>query len=372
MHEPFSIALYLGLMVFKDLRLTHELHVIIWIGLFLPPPIFGWQEENKSYYNVRSVAFYNLENLFDTTNDSLIFDDARTAEGKDRWSQKRYQKKIGDLANVLSLIGRDVRGTSPDIIGLCELENLGVLQDLLSHEKLSGNDYGLMHYDSPDERGIDVALMYRKTHFTPFTQKSQRLLLADSDGHRDYTRDLLIVGGMLDESELYILVNHWPSRSGGEYRSRPYRIDAARLNIKVIDSIRRINPDSAFIIMGDFNDNPTDMSVKKILKTSGKRSSVSEHVLYNPMEALYKRGIGSLGYRDQWHLFDQILVSENLLSGKNRNYQLWKAGVFNPPFLVSREGRFKGYPFRTYTSGSYTGGFSDHFPVYIYLIKKAE
>ncbi|MBT8211035.1 MAG: endonuclease/exonuclease/phosphatase family protein [Eudoraea sp.] len=339
--------------------------------MFFPLHIFGLQDSATSTYYVRSVAFYNLENLFDTSNDSLIFDDDRTAEGKDRWSRIKYEKKINDLAKVLSLIGRDVRGTSPDIIGLCELENQGVLQDLLNHENLAAEDYGIIHYDSPDERGIDVALIYRKSSFIPFAHKSQRLLLQDSNGYRDYTRDLLIVGGMMDESELYLLVNHWPSRSGGESRSRPYRMEAARLNLRVKDSLQKKNPDSAFLLLGDFNDNPTDISLKTILKARGKRSDIDENGLYNPMEALYKKGIGSLGYRDQWHLFDQILVSQNLLTGNNRGYRLWKAGVFNPPFLITQEGRLKGYPYRTYTSGNYTGGFSDHFPVYLYLVKKA-
>ena len=342
------------------------------MGLFFPLQMYGIQDGAKSTYSVRSIAFYNLENLFDTSNDSLIFDDDRTAEGKDRWSQIKYEKKIGDLAKVLSLIGRDVRGKSPDIIGLCELENQRVLQELLSHERLVDEDYGMIHYDSPDERGIDVALIYRKSSFTPFSQKSQRLLLQHIDGFRDYTRDLLIVGGMMDESEMYILVNHWPSRSGGESRSRPYRLEAARLNLQVMDSLQKKDPDSAFLLMGDFNDNPTDISLKKILKARGKRSSVEQNALYNPMEALYKKGIGSLGYRDQWHLFDQILVSQNLLTGKNHGYRLWKAGVFNPPFLITREGRLKGYPYRTYTSGTYTGGYSDHFPVYLYLVKQVD
>ena len=338
--------------------------------MFFPLLVFGLQEDVISTYQVRSVAFYNLENLFNTSNDSLIYDDERTADGKYRWSQKKYQKKIGDLAMVRSLIGREVRGSSPDIIGLCELENRDVVQDLLSHESLAAEDYGMVHYDSPDERGIDVALVYRKSSFIPFVHKSQRLLLYDIDGCRDYTRDLLIVGGMMDETELYLLLNHWPSRSGGEIRSRPYRLEAARLNLQVMDSLRIRNPESAFIILGDFNDNPTDISLKKILRAKGNRSTVNKNELYNPMERLYRQGIGSLGYRDQWHLFDQILVSHNLLFGSYRSYKLWKTGVFNPTFLITREGRLKGYPYRTYTSGTYTEGFSDHFPVYAYLIRK--
>ncbi len=362
----------LVLMLFQDSKLIVTLRIALWFVLLSPELVLGIQDDEKSTYAIRTVAFYNLENLFDTENDSLTFDDARTAEGKDRWSSKKYQKKIGNLAEVLHLIGRDLRAKSPDIIGLCELENRGVLQDLLSHKDLSNEDYSLIHYDSPDERGIDVALIYRKTSFTPFFQKSQRLLIHAIDGFRDYTRDLLIVGGMMGETELFILVNHWPSRSGGELRSSPHRIEAARLNIQIIDSLRKRNPDSGFLIMGDFNDNPTDISLKKILKAKGERHSINENELYNPMEALYKKGVGSLGYRDQWHLFDQILVSKNLLYKNSEHYRLWKVGVFNPPFLTTREGRFKGYPYRTYSSGTYTGGYSDHYPVYAYFIKQVK
>lgn len=345
---------------------------ILWAVLLLPITLSGFQKEGKKAYLIRTIAFYNMENLFDTKNDSLIFDDARTPDGADRWTYEKYLGKIGKLSRVISLIGKELRGSPPDIIGLCELENRQVLQDLFSHKSLAHVDYGLVHFNSPDERGIDVALVYRKSSFVPFTQKSQRLLLQDVDGNRDYTRDLLIVGGMLDNTEVFILVNHWPSRSGGEIRSRVNRLEAALLNRRMIDSLKRVNPDTRIIIMGDLNDNPTDISLRKVLRSRGEKSSLGEDDLYNPMENLYKKGIGSLGYRDQWHLFDQILISPKLLSPHERTYRFWKAGVFNPSFLITREGRYKGYPYRTYAGGSYQGGYSDHFPVYMYLVRKVE
>ncbi|MDX1314938.1 MAG: endonuclease/exonuclease/phosphatase family protein [Eudoraea sp.] len=330
---------------------------------------FGLQKEESSEYNVRTIAFYNLENLFDTHNDSLSFDDARTPKGKDRWTRNRYLQKIGNLAKVISLIGQETRTTGPDIIGLCELENAEVIRDVFKHDYLLNQDYGFIHYESPDERGIDVALAYKKSSFTSFSHKSHRLLLENEKGYRDYTRDLLVVGGMLESDELYILVNHWPSRSGGERRSSPYREAAARLNIQVLDSIRRLSPNSSIIIMGDFNDNPTNRSIKHILRTRDDPSELKEDELFNPMEKLYRKGIGSLGYRDQWHMFDQILLSKKLASPNPNHYFLWKAGVFNPPFLITKHGPYAGYPKRTYASGIYQNGFSDHFPVFIYLIK---
>lgn len=342
------------------------------MGLYFPISLSAFQEETAALYEIRSIAFYNLENLFDTANDSLTFDDARTPEGKHRWTASKYKHKIASLSKVLNLIGRDKRGSSPDIIGLCELENLKVIKDVFNHENLQEQDYEIIHYDSPDERGIDVALAYRRASFVPFSHRSIRLLLEDSEGYRDYTRDLLAVGGMFGNEELYILVNHWPSRSGGESSSRGLRMKAAQLNMHVIDSIRRHNPESQVLIMGDFNDNPTDHSIKNVMKVIGKRDSLKEGDFYNPMEPLYNKGIGSLGYKDQWHLFDQILISNNLVRRETGQYFYWKAGIFNPSFLVTQEGPYSGYPKRTYASGSYQGGYSDHFPVYLYLLRKVK
>lgn len=340
--------------------------------VFVFTSAFGVQKDTTSQYLIRTVAFYNLENLFDTNNDSLTYDDSRTPEGKDRWTSKRYHHKIENLAKAISLIGQEIRGTSPDLIGLCELENIQVLRDVFSSDRLLDEGYHFIHYDSPDERGIDVALAYRKGVFIPFSHKSHRLLLFNEEGYRDYTRDLLVVGGIMGQNELYILVNHWPSRSGGESRSAPFREEAARLNRRVMDSILHISPNSGIIIMGDFNDNPINRSIKHLLKTNGTRSNHGQEVLFNPMERLYKKGLGSLGYRDQWHLFDQILLTENLIHSEPGHYFFWKAGIFNPPFLVSSEGPHLGYPKRTYASGIYQGGYSDHFPVFVYLIKRVD
>lgn len=343
-----------------------------WLIAFVFSTAIKAQQDSIFQYRVRTVAFYNLENLFDTFNDSLTFDDDRTPSGKDRWTPKKYRHKIENLAKAISLIGMDKRGAPPDIIGLCELENADVIRDLFNCDKLNKVGYGLIHYDSPDERGIDVALAYRKNSFVPFSHKSHRLILENEKGYRDYTRDLLVVGGMFGEDELFLLINHWPSRSGGERRSRPLREEAARLNKRVMDSIRRLSPDTRIILMGDFNDNPTNRSIKHLLRSKGKLPELKENDLFNPMERLYKKGIGSLGYRDQWHLFDQILLTSNLAHPQPDHYFFWKAGIFNPSFLVTREGPYIGYPRRTYASGIYQGGFSDHFPVFIYLVKKVK
>tara|TARA_R110002051_G_scaffold111608_2_gene184208 strand:- start:8280 stop:9296 length:1017 start_codon:yes stop_codon:yes gene_type:complete len=321
-------------------------------------------------YQVRTIAFYNVENLFDIKNDTLTYDDDRTPEGKDNWTLVRYNKKIETISKVLSEIGSDISKTSPDIIGLCEVENQEVVEDLIHHKNLQNKNYGIIHFDSPDERGIDVALIYKKDVFIPNSFKSHRLLLINHEGFRDYSRDQLVVGGILDNEQFYFIVNHWPSRSGGEARSKPNRIEAAKLNKRIIDSITRIDTSAKIISMGDLNDDPTSDSLKKILKTKSDTENLEENDLFNPMEKLFKKGVGSLAYRDKWNLFDQLFFTSNLITNDRKDYSFWKANIFNASYLIDQTGKYKGYPLRTYAGGSYVGGYSDHFPVYLYLIKE--
>jgi exonuclease III len=334
--------------------------------------LFHCLSQNDKSYSVKTMAFYNIENLFDTVNDTLTFDDDRTPMGKDNWTAERYEKKIKNMSQVLSEIGSNLVKTSPDIIGLCEVENKSVIEDLVNHENLKQKDYGIVHLDSPDERGIDVALIYKNASFIVNTFKSHRLLLSNEEGFRDYTRDQLVVSGYLDKEKIHFIVNHWPSRSGGEARSKPNRIAAAKLNKRIIDSIQRIDANAKIISMGDFNDDPTNSSLKKILKVKGKKNNLEETDLFNPFEKLFKKGIGSLAYRDKWNLFDQIFFTSNFIQDNKDSYSFWKAGVFNPTYLLDSSGRYKGYPLRTYAGGSYIGGYSDHFPVFIYLIKESK
>lgn len=340
---------------------------ILFVLLLLP--LLGISQEKKTY-KIRTVAFYNVENLFDTENDSLTFDDDRTPDGKDNWTSVRYNDKVASISRVLSQIGFDVTQTSPDIIGICEVENQQTVEDLINHPNLATKDYGIVHFDSPDERGIDVAFLYKKSAFIPSSFKSHRLLLFNDDGFRDYSRDQLVVGGFMDNEKIHFIVNHWPSRSGGEARSRPNRIAAAKLNKRIIDSLTKLDVNTRIISMGDFNDDPINDSFKKILRTQGKENNLEVNTLFNPMEKLHKKGIGSLAYRDKWNLFDQIYFTSNFIDKERNNYSFWKVGVFNPSYLLDPNGRYKGYPLRTYAGGSYVGGYSDHFPVYLYLIKE--
>ncbi|WP_297691191.1 endonuclease/exonuclease/phosphatase family protein [uncultured Eudoraea sp.] len=322
-------------------------------------------------YSIRTIAFYNVENLFDTVNDSLFFDDEMTPDGNYNWTLERYSLKIQHIAEVISKIGRSITQTCPDIVGLSEVENLHVIKDLINHPLLRTYDFKIIHFDSPDERGIDVALIYKSNRFIPISFKSHRLLIFNDSDQRDFTRDQLVVEGLLEGEEFYIIVSHWPSRSGGAARSQPFRKAAARLNRRIIDSVLRINLDAKIISMGDLNDNPNDSSIKNTL-TSSDRQNEESPALFNPMQSLYKKGNGSLAYRDQWNLFDQILLSKNLVNENRKSYTFWKAGIYHPAYLRIKSGNYKGYPFRTYVAGRYTGGYSDHFPVYAFLIKKVD
>ncbi|MBK5214696.1 MAG: endonuclease/exonuclease/phosphatase family protein [Flavobacteriaceae bacterium] len=331
---------------------------------------FSFSQTEKEY-KINTIAFYNLENLFDYEDDPIIFDDDRTPEGKDHWTQEMYEAKLANMAKVISEIGADVTGTSPALIGVSEIENLRVLEDLLNQEPLVNKDYGIVHFDSPDRRGIDVALLYQRRLFTPTNYKAYELVIFDDQDRskRVYTRDQLLISGMLDGEKINVIVNHWPSRSGGEERSRPKRIRAAELNKHIMDSLFSEDPYAKIITMGDLNDDPISPSVKDVLKTKSKREDMKLKELYNPMEDMYKKGMGTLAYRDAWNLFDQIIMSTELTKKDYSSYRFYKAEIFNKNYLATPRGQYKGYPFRSFANG-FTGGYSDHFPVYIYLIKE--
>lgn len=326
--------------------------------------------QEKTEYKVHTLAFYNVENLFDIENDPNTYDDDRTPDGKDLWTIEKYRDKIKNMARVISLIGKDVTHAPPVIIGLAEIENKKVLDDLVNDPSLIAYDYGVIHYDSPDPRGIDVALLYQKRLFRVKKSVSQRVLLYDIESkNRVFTRDQLLVSGYLDKDLIHVIVNHWPSRRGGQKRSDYKRRKAAMQNKQSIDSIFSIDPYSKIITMGDFNDNPNNKSIFSILKAKRDKEKVRIKELYNPMYAMKNKGMGTLAWRDDWSFFDQIIISSGLLQNNYESFQFYKAKVFNPRFLSVQRGKYKGYPFRSYVSGSYTGGYSDHYPIYMYLIK---
>lgn len=330
------------------------------------------QEEKR--FKIHTVAFYNLENLFDTINDPLKFDEASPIMEMKANRSEVYKQKIKNMARVVANIGADKANNAPAVIGVCEIENRKVLEDLVNDPLLLGKDYGIIHFDGPDRRSIDVALLYQKALFRPIDSSSHELLIYDDlTRKRVFTRDQLLVKGKLDGDLIHILVNHWPSRSGGEARSRSKRVGAAKLNKRIIDSLQSIDPYAKIFTMGDLNDDPTNESVKKVLKAKKEKKDVPLKGLYNPYEKMFtEKGWGTTAYRDALSLFDQIIMSQPLLEEDYSSFRFWKAGIYNPAYMFNKRGRYKGYPLRSFADGGFTGGFSDHFPVYVYLIKEVK
>jgi hypothetical protein len=344
-------------------------------------------------YIVHTVAFYNFENLFDTINGSNN-DEEWLPDGAQNWTSRKYKQKLHNLAKVLSEIGTtDNPINSPTLIGGCEIENRGVLEDLVKEPLLINKDYGIVHFESPDKRGIDVAFLYQKKHFKPTSYKNIPLLIyknqlnasakekndkddasddkseIDKDLDRVYTRDQLLVTGFLDGEEINIIVNHWPSRSGGEKKSSPFREAAGRLNRKIMDSIFKINPNAKIMTMGDLNDGSYNKSVKEGIGAKRKKEEVKPFGIYNPFEEMFYKGNATLFYRDAGDIFDQIMVSEAFIQKDTSSFRYWKAGIYNKPYMITSVGQYKGYPLR---HGANEIGYSDHFPAYIYLIKESK
>ena len=327
-------------------------------------------QTKKQDFQIRTIAFYNLENLFDTINDPDVWDERSPIMEMTGDIQKVYWKKIDNMAKVIAEIGAKEAKSSPAIIGVCEIENKQVLEDLVASKYLKDKHYSIIHYDSQDKRGIDVALLYQKRYFKPTESKSYNVKLYDA-GDRVYTRDQLLVSGILDGEMIHLIVNHWPSRRGGEAKSRPMRVGAAKYNMQMIDSLQRMYDNPKIFGLGDMNDDPTNASMKEVLQATGVKSEVKDGGIYNPMEDLFNRGYSTLGYRDNINLFDQIyMTSPALVKGKDYSqWQFYKANIYNPNYLTNSKGRYKGYPYRSFSNNSFTGGYSDHYPVYIYLIR---
>lgn len=299
------------------------------------------------------LAFYNLENLFDTIDGSN--DDAEfLPTGKNQWNSDKYQKKLLNMSRVIDSI-------RPDILGVCEVENASVLQDLMKFSALfkhgsSFNAYRLVHRESPDARGIDVALIYNMTKFKATGVYEIPVKLHDNHA----TRNILAVHLLNYQSNdsLVVFVNHWPSRSQGEEKSRVNRISAALALSGYLES--KSNLPSNWAAVGDFNDNPTDSSILHYLKAGNEYAS-AVNLAY--MYRINNPELGSLKYNGKWDLFDQIILSRSLYH-INSHYGIPQQQIFNRSFLIQADGRFAGYPFRTYGGKTFLNGFSDHLPVF--------
>ena len=374
----------------------------------------------QKQYQVAAVGFYNVENLFDTipsvgfvdgtkdyqdefyhisidANDipkyakdtvmckcvlneqnvkgkkiirNLILQEEFSPNGPKAWTTKRYNQKLKNISRVISELGSSVTKTAPVAVGLAEIENRQILEDLINQPSLKKYNYGIVHYNSWDKRGIDVALIYQKARFKVTETHKYELVIHNTNGTRDYTRDILRVTGLLDGEEVSFLVNHWPSRRGGEAASSPKREAAGKLLKSIFDEMNAKNPNAKVIAMGDFNDDPVD---KSIIKALGAKDSenLKDGEIYNAMIPLYKKGFGTLAYRDSWNLFDQLIFSKGLIGRDYSTYKMFRTQIFSPSYLASQEGAYKGYPNRMFGGNTYHyNGYSDHFPVFTVLIRE--
>ncbi len=301
-----------------------------------------------------SIAFYNLENLFDPLENDKTLDKDFTPNGIYNWDDHKYQQKINNLSLIISKIGLTRSETPPVLIGVCEVENESCLEDMVQSEPLKNFDYGFVFHKSPDHRGINVALLYQKRHFRFIENKAVSVNFKnqiESEG----TRDILHVKGLLFGKHIHLILNHWPSRSDGTLKTDHKRISASEEVQKVINEIKTSDPLAKIIIMGDFNDEPSSVSLAPYLKEG----------FTNPMLQFQKLKKGSVKYKGKWIMFDQILFNNNLKEAEWFDYQ--STQIYVEPCLVEKSGRHRGSPKRTFVGSYYVGGYSDHFPVFIYF-----
>lgn len=312
--------------------------------------------------NTMRIVFYNVENLFDIHDDPLTNDEEFTPEGQKKWTAYRYNKKLIDLSKVIMATGG---WQAPDVIGLCEVENFQVLLDLISKTPLKAWNYRIIHENSPDARGIDVALLYRAEMISKISHQS--IGIRSETGWK--TRDILYARMQtLQHDTLHFYVNHWPSRIVGKERSEARRILVANTLRHHVDSLFSNVRHPKIIIMGDFNDELTDKSLKEALKALTPGTEILPEELYNLSHYNFKKGLGTLVYKEitnRWFLFDQFIVSGNLINGSGLEVKNGRGEIFNQSWLLRQE-----KPYRTYMGPNYAGGFSDHLAIFLDLYLK--
>ncbi len=339
------------------------LATLLWIGTM------GFAQKK---YAVYGVGFYNQENLFDTCHDEGKNDyEYLPAKG---WNALKYTNKLKNMARALSDMGTDVLPqVGCAVIGLAEVENDNVLNDLTAQPALKARNYKYVHIEGLDKRGIDCALLYNPALFTV---KDTKLLPYKTERASDstfYTRGFLTVRGEMAGDDITFIVCHWPSRFSTGY----YRELAAKQVKAIKDSIIAQTPEAKVIVMGDMNDDPTNKSMKEVLAAKPTIEEMKDGDMYNPWyNILAKEGKGTLFYQSSWNLFDQIVLSPSLVTtNKEKDYstlKLFKYHIFHRDYLMQQEGQYKGSPLRTQASGRWLNGYSDHLPVVIYLIKEKQ
>ncbi len=328
------------------------------------------------------VGFYNLENLFDTIDDPVKNDDEYLPNGSSQWTEAKYQKKLTNMASVIAAMAED-NGRFHTLLGVSEVENRLVLEDLVSQPSIASANFQIVHYDSPDRRGVDVALLYDPLTFTymdseaiPFTFENSNVKFTLTQAEQDYfrTRDVLMVHGTIAGEEVAAYVAHLPSRVGG--KGEDLRSRGAEIIYNHAMGMMEKYPGIKIIVMGDMNDNPTDESMVVYLHGKEKPEDVGPNDFFSPFVSMLKAGYGSLAYQGTWNIYDIICVNESLLNGQQGTLRIRKASkkgfygvVFKKPWMLQQSGQYKGTPFRTFSNGAFINGYSDHLPTYIILEK---
>ena len=308
------------------------------------------------------VGFWNVENFFDLKNDSLKNDDAFTPEGANRYTFRRYDDKKNGLARTMAALG----GWEPiEFMALCEVENLWVLEGLTKFSPLTAVEYRIIHEDSPDFRGIDVACIYRPDKFNLIHYKYYRIKFPDAPDRT--TRDMLYVKGILPSDDtLHVFINHWPSRWSGQFTSEPSRIHVASVLKQKVDSLNARYNNPYIVITGDFNDEPDDISLSETLGAKHPESPLQAGDLINlshPIKHIY----GTHSFAGEWGVLDQFIVSQSLLTGDRVSTSAGQTGIFNPPWMLKKNAAGDDVVHRTYQGPAYKGGYSDHFPIWLDL-----
>ena len=324
--------------------------------------------QEKKQFQVYGVCFYNLENLFDTINNNGKYDQEFSPSGSRQWNGQKYWSKIHNLAYAISHFTSDNTPMGPAVIGVSEIENATVLHDLVLHDLIKKWHLQVVHHDSPDRRGVDVGLLYNPRLFRVLNVTNATVTVEGNPSFR--TRDQMCVTGMMGADKVSIIVNHWPSRLGGQEQSSYLREAAAARVMATVDSLLADDPNQGIIVMGDLNDDPQDKSCAVVMGAKKKMGDVKEpRQFFNPWWATLDKGIGTLAYRGQWNLFDQIMISKYVLGERSRLTYM-RHEVLNFDFLKTQEGDYAGYPLRTYSAGRFLNGYSDHFPTQVYLVRE--
>ncbi len=352
--------------------------LIIVLALLMPVAAsFGQGKAKRNYV----IGFYNLENLFDIYDDPAKNDEEFLPEGKNKWTEAKYNKKLHNMARVIGEMAKS-NGRYHTILGVSEIENRLVLEDLVSQPEIADANYQIVHYDGPDRRGVDVALLYKPEQFTyldsesiPFTFENTEVEITLDQAARDYfrTRDILMVHGTIDGEHFAFYVTHLPSRIGG--KGQDLRSRGAEIIYNHAAGMMKKYPGIKIAVMGDMNDNPTDDSMAVWMHGKEKMDEVGTEDFFSPFLSMYKAGFGSLAYRGEWSIYDLILVNHSLAKAAD-GLRIQKVGkkdfygvVFKRPFMTTQKGQYKGYPFRTFSGGAFIGGYSDHYPTFIVVGK---